>query len=811
MPKIRKSSTSPSSKCSEDGPKEPVTALDVVDTTAYIYFGSQTGTAEAFAIQFGEEATEEQIPNKVCDLADFDPAVFSTHRIVVLILATTGEGDATDNAIKFDKYINHKSTPKDALSGVHYCIFGLGDLNYIQFNGMARRSDAAMQRVGAVKMLERGIGDDCQDIEEDFRKWIDTSGVFEKLKKVAKELHAAPSPGPAQSNGSSTMETTKDSGYISAEHPNVDRRSIDGDDTLSKAIIKCCKTKVVSVERMGSRAVHIDVEIPEGMKYATADTIEVLPANSRGDVDYFVRIFELSGKLDYWIDFEPIDGKCPFPVPSTIREVLLYYLDLRSPPSRQMISALARYDPALKEVVGLQKQMHSSGVHLCLAEFFDLFRVDTSAISFVEFAKICTKQKLRSYTGATPGTSGLAGICCSVLSNALPSKFPSKFMHSCRVTLLDRELGHINPRPQGQDAYTGVASNYLCGTVKAGDEIRLNIRPSAFKLPDPLPLGPIVMVCTGAGIAPFRAMLSELSTSTRCHLVFGCRTRDDILYDTEIAACENICFHLALSREPGVPRRHVQDILRSSDTLRAALCDALNSTETPGLVMVCGQTVMCKELSVYMSSKSPRESPDESSSSASFSSTDSESEDSALADLPRFKIVVIGMPSAGKSCLIHRFVKDRFICDDAEQHAVGVTFMRKTVAIPPGVRIMLKVWAISFEEDLLSMIPHVLHGASGAVIVYDQSNEVEGYTSVHEMLDLIHTNEPSIPVAFAGNKADLCRQTADDGAAVSRVFPSRRSRLRVPFSAFHVLRFLYSSSNIDEPHLGILSYLGPDR
>ncbi|KAF4693126.1 hypothetical protein FOZ62_006158, partial [Perkinsus olseni] len=331
-------------------------------------------------------------------------------------------------------------------------------------------------------------------------------------------------------------------------------------------------------------------------------------------------------------------------------------------------------------------------------------------------------------------------------------------------TLLDRELGHTNPRLQGQDAYTGVASNYLCGTVKAGDEIRLNIRSSTFKLPDPLPLGPIVMVCTGAGVAPFRAMLSELSTSTRCHLVFGCRTREDILYDTEIAACENICFHLALSREPGVPKRHVQDILRSSDTLRAALRDALNSTETPGLVMVCGQTVMCKEvlatirevagnvsieklqkdhriiveffgagigifqLTVYMSSKSPRESPHESSSSASFSSTDSESEDSALADLPRFKIVVIGMPSAGKSCLIHRFAKDRFICDDAEQHAVGVTFMRKTVAIPPGVRIMLKVWAISFEEDLLSMIPHVLHGASGAVIVYDQSNEVEGYT-----------------------------------------------------------------------------------
>ncbi|KAF4663567.1 hypothetical protein FOL47_005686 [Perkinsus chesapeaki] len=566
-----------------------------VSATTYIYFGSQSGTAEAFAIQFGDEATVEGIPNKVCDLADFEPEVFREHKLVVLILATTGEGDATDNAIKFDKFINLKTTPKDTFSGVNYCIFGLGDLNYIQFNGMARRTDAAMQRVGANKILERGIGDDSQDIEEDFRKWIDTSGVFEKLKKIAKELHSTVIDGLGKKAGEEEPRRIEH-GRITKECPKSDRMSIDGDDTLSKAIFKCCKAKVLSVSKMGSRAVHVDISMPEDMSYDTADTIEILPANSKADVDYFVKAFGIEDKIDYWIDFESTDGRFPFPVPATVRDVLFYYLDLRSPPTRQMITSLAHFDPALREVVGLHKQMHSSEVHLSLVEFFDLFKVDVSALDLVDFAKICAKQKLRSFTGASSGGSGSIGICCSLLSAALPAKLPPKFIRSCQLTLLDRELGRITPR---SDSYFGMASTYLCESIKAGDEIRLLTRPSTFKLPKPLPLGPIVMVATGAGIAPFRAMLPELqrAVNPRIHLVYGCRTREDILYSAEVeAAKDSITLHLALSRELETDKTYVQDILRSSEVVKKAIADGLADSNTAGIVMVCGQTNMCKDV-----------------------------------------------------------------------------------------------------------------------------------------------------------------------------------------------------------------------
>ncbi|KAF4663566.1 hypothetical protein FOL47_005685 [Perkinsus chesapeaki] len=208
-------------------------------------------------------------------------------------------------------------------------------------------------------------------------------------------------------------------------------------------------------------------------------------------------------------------------------------------------------------------------------------------------------------------------------------------------------------------------------------------------------------------------------------------------------------------------------------------------------------------------------------SSSSVSSCPSEIDSPGPMDLPKFKIVVIGPPSAGKNALIHRFVTDRFLTADDHECEVGVSFMRKTVAIPPGVHIMLKchdramklgspcvevsfdassgdqlavttdcqacwlqstitepdsngVWAINFKEDLISMMPHVLHGASGAVIVYDNSNDEESnnYTEVHKMLNLVHDIEPGIPVAFAASKSDLGSAISDNGATLFHSFDS---------------------------------------
>ncbi|WP_116126005.1 ferredoxin--NADP reductase [Lewinella sp. IMCC34183] len=101
----------------------------------------------------------------------------------------------------------------------------------------------------------------------------------------------------------------------------------------------------------------------------------------------------------------------------------------------------------------------------------------------------------------------------------------------------------------------GKGSTYLFEETQVGTELLTKDPGGVFTLPDrPLDFD-VVMVCTGTGIAPFRAMLQQrLGHETRrFHLIFGCRRPEDLLYREELAALAeefpNFTYTAALSRE----------------------------------------------------------------------------------------------------------------------------------------------------------------------------------------------------------------------------------------------------------------------
>ena len=142
----------------------------------------------------------------------------------------------------------------------------------------------------------------------------------------------------------------------------------------------------------------------------------------------------------------------------------------------------------------------------------------------------------------------------------------------------------------------GVASNYVCD-LQVGDTVQV-IGPfgASFLMPNH-PKSHIVMICTGTGSAPMRAMTEwrrRLRASGRFEpgrlmLFFGARTQEELPYFGPLQKLPKdfIDIHFAFSRTPGQPRRYVQDAMRE----RAA--DLLPMlTDPDAYFYVCGLKAM---------------------------------------------------------------------------------------------------------------------------------------------------------------------------------------------------------------------------
>ena len=117
----------------------------------------------------------------------------------------------------------------------------------------------------------------------------------------------------------------------------------------------------------------------------------------------------------------------------------------------------------------------------------------------------------------------------------------------------------------------GVASNYVCD-LKVGDKVQV-VGPfgSSFLMPNH-PRSHIVMICTGTGSAPMRAMTEwrrRLRNSGKFEggkllLFFGARTQQELPYFGPLQSLPKdfIDINLAFSRTPGQPKRYVQDLMR---------------------------------------------------------------------------------------------------------------------------------------------------------------------------------------------------------------------------------------------------------
>jgi len=127
-----------------------------------------------------------------------------------------------------------------------------------------------------------------------------------------------------------------------------------------------------------------------------------------------------------------------------------------------------------------------------------------------------------------------------------------------------------------------------------------------------------------------------------------------------------------------------------------------------------------------------------------------------------FKIVIVGGPSAGKTCLFNRFCFNSFNFDTSL--TIGVNFHSIDLKIRSKDEIksltetynVLSIFDFGGQERFKALIPKFLGGANGVLLVFDltSKNSFEQLDFWYDQI-LEHANGLDLPKLLVGSKSDL--------------------------------------------------------
>lgn len=129
-----------------------------------------------------------------------------------------------------------------------------------------------------------------------------------------------------------------------------------------------------------------------------------------------------------------------------------------------------------------------------------------------------------------------------------------------------------------------------------------------------------------------------------------------------------------------------------------------------------------------------------------------------------FKIVLIGDPGVGKTCIVQRFKKGTFV----ERHGstIGVDFTMKTLVVD-SKKVKLQVWDTAGQERFRTITQSYYRSANAVIITYDITKKDTFKNVVRWTEDVKKYAPPNVMKLLVGNKTDLadCREVSIEEAS----------------------------------------------
>lgn len=295
-----------------------------------IYFGSQTGTAEGFALEMKNSAEKHGLTATVIDLAEVTEMSFLSYKYMIFCMATHYEGDPCDNAEQFWHWFSKEDEiPLDWLKGYKYTVFALGDASYVNFAKMGKETDRLLEKYGAHRAYKLGVGSDEEgDIGKYFKEW--KTDIWETLSKeyvmIKGENHMD------IENLNSTHYTTTISSFA-AEKPISEQKKQGHELSFKTQTYLEHKTlEISSISELRQNPSQTNfckyVEL-KGWKedYETGGNIQIFPKNTRSKVERMMTLLNFTVNYTFTTKVNT-HKKSPVPSPLSVDTFLTDYIDL---------------------------------------------------------------------------------------------------------------------------------------------------------------------------------------------------------------------------------------------------------------------------------------------------------------------------------------------------------------------------------------------------------------------------------------------------------------------------------------------------
>jgi cytochrome P450/NADPH-cytochrome P450 reductase len=517
-----------------------------------ILYGSKLGMAEKTARNLANTAKGYGF---LCEVMPLDDLVNKLPKKgVVLIVSSTYNGKPPHNAVQFVEWLKEQKNVID-LKGVRFAVLGCGDQNWSNtYQGTPKLIDEYMELKGASRLLKRGevdVGADYEKVIDDWEKdfWDHLLETFGLEKK----------------------EIQKQDSNLSIESIDIQKiMPLSQKYNVTEAHVLINRELQTTGSARSTR--HIELELSDGLSYQEGDHIGILPENSDETIDRVLRKFGYSGEEQIILKSQNHTlSHLPLDQPIRIRELLKHSVELQEVATRTQIRTMSNWTvcpPHKKELLSMiEEENYPKDIMQKKVSFLDLLeRYEACEIPFNSFIELLHPLKPRYY---------------SISSS--PKVNPSSL--SITVAVINE------PARNGRGIFKGVASNYLASlNENAKVKVFIQSQPT-FQLPEES-RKPIVMICAGTGIAPFRGFLQarkELKNKGEslgeAYLYFGCRNEIDYLYQDELEMYSKekiVVLNTAFSRKEGQQLCYVQHLVKKDHKTIMELLDQ------GGRLYICG-------------------------------------------------------------------------------------------------------------------------------------------------------------------------------------------------------------------------------